>query len=354
MRRTRLLQRRTANLPLSTGRSTRSPASRVARPLPGPGLRGRARAVAPIAALALCAVASAGCDALQSGNEDKLAFEFVTTDRLLPVSFGTPLATGLSIDVAVYVAGTARTPATLTLAQSRDQAVARVTATDGNRFTLNARRAGTSLIETVSPAGNDTFDLAVVDIARVDLAYPGKLLSPATPPVSVLLGGTARFGVTLKAADDRLLVGYGAFPVTLSPETAAAAVATESTGHYAVRFDEAGAVTLSPEGGDALEVTVVPLDAVDALNVTLTGEATIFSVGERSAILVDARDEFNQPIFGLTGVLAVTTTTPSVCTVSQSHLLDDAAFELLGIAPGVCSVTATLGAFTETVDMEFE
>lgn len=305
-------------------------------------------------AASLTAVAATGCDALQSGDQDKLAFEFVTTDRLLPVSFNTPLATGLSVEVAVYAAGTNRSPAPLSLAQSRDQSVARVTATADNRFTLNARRAGSSQIEAVSSAGNDTFDLAVVDIARVDLAHPGKLLSPETPPVSVLLGGTARFGVTLRGADDQLLIGYGAFPVTLAPPTAATPVTTESTSHYAVRFDETGVVTLAPEGGDALEVTVVPLDAVDTLSVALTHDTGLVSVGEHTALLVDARDEFNQRILGLTGVLSVTTTTPGVCTVTQSHLLDDAAYEVLGIAPGVCTVSVSLDDLTETAEVEFE
>ena len=309
--------------------------------------------LAPLLAL----LALPACDVLQTGLEDTLAFEYVSTDRLIPIAFATPIAAGLSVDVKVYLADGDRVPATISLARSTDQDVVRVTATEPHGFTLTALRAGTAEVEVVSAAGNDHFALTVADLGRVDLTYPGPSLAPATPPVRIAQGGTARFGFTLKDASARLLVGYGALPVTIAPTSAATEVAGRSTGQWSARFDSLGLVTLAPLGGAPLEVTVVPAADITSLALAV-GTASPgaapepIQVGATTSLLVEATTDLAERVLGLSGVVSVATLTPEVCGLEAAPLYGDAAYRLVGLTRGVCEVRADLGGLATTATLE--
>jgi len=223
------------------------------------------RALFPLLSALLILPALAGCDLVKSGDEGNLEFELVSSDRVVPFAFGTPLAAGLSADVQVYVAGGDRLPAKVNLAQPTDQTIAVVTATQEGRFTLKAKQVGTTKVEVVSAAGNDSFDLAVNALARVTLLQPGRALVPESPPVRVAQGGTARFPFTLTDSNARQLIGYGPLPVEVAPAAAAAAATTTSAGLLSVDFMEPGDVTLTPLGADPLTVTVVPVSDITRL-----------------------------------------------------------------------------------------
>ncbi|TNF36618.1 MAG: hypothetical protein EP329_05010 [Deltaproteobacteria bacterium] len=314
------------------------------------------RALALSCSLALTLTAVAGCDLVKTGDAGNLEFELVSTDRLVPFAFGTPLATGMSVDVKVYVADGTRTPAKINLAQPNDQTVAVVTGTSDGRFTLRAKVAGGTKVELVSAAGNDSFDLSVSDISKIVLLHPGRALVPQTPPVRVAQGGTARFPFTLQSADARQLVGYGALPVEVAPSTAAAAVTTDSTGLLSVDFDETGTVTLTPLGADPIEVTVVPATDITVLDFSApdAGATRTVAVGQTTALVVEADNDLGEAILGLTGLGTTTTTTPEICTVAQAPLLGDAVFQVTGLKAGTCEVKAEYGALTASASVEVQ
>jgi len=312
------------------------------------------RVLALSSSLLLAFGAFSGCDLVKSGDEGNLEFELVSTDRVVPFAFGTPLASGLSVDVKVYVAGGDRTPASINLAQPTDQSVAVVTGTNSDRFTLLGKTAGGTKVELVSASGNDSFDLTVSAISEITLLQPGRVLVPLTPPVRVAQGGTARFPFTLKSSDGRQLVGYGQLPIDVTPESAAQAVDTDSTGLLSVLFSELGAVTLTPSvGGGAVEVTVVAATDITGLDFAApdAGATRTVEVGKTTALALEAENDLAEPVVGLTGLVTVTTSTPSVCSVAQSEILGDAVFQVTGLAAGTCEVEAGLGELSATASV---
>ncbi|PKN58428.1 MAG: hypothetical protein CVU56_06065 [Deltaproteobacteria bacterium HGW-Deltaproteobacteria-14] len=314
------------------------------------------RALFPLLSALLILPALAGCDLVKSGDEGNLEFELVSSDRVVPFAFGTPLAAGLSADVQVYVAGGDRLPAKVNLAQPTDQTIAVVTATQEGRFTLKAKQVGTTKVEVVSAAGNDSFDLAVNALARVTLLQPGRALVPESPPVRVAQGGTARFPFTLTDSNARQLIGYGPLPVEVAPAAAAAAATTTSAGLLSVDFMEPGDVTLTPLGADPLTVTVVPVSDITRLAFARADGSPTPSVasGGATTVIVEADNDAVEAILGLTGLVTVTTTTPTHCSVAQSAVLGDAVYQVTGLAAGTCEISATLGALSAATTVEVQ
>ncbi|MCA9518449.1 MAG: hypothetical protein KC635_26120 [Myxococcales bacterium] len=299
-------------------------------------------------ALTLAAAALApltACDTLQTGTESNFSFKLDTDDRLFPAPFNTPIAAGFSVDVETYLASDTSKTAEIVLAQSLDQSIARVTGTTGNRFTVEGRQAGTATIEVKGPGGGDTVDMSVAELAKVKLTYPGLLLVPASPPIYVAEGGTAYFGVTLMDATSRTLVGYGQFPVTITPSSAGAAKASTDVAHLAVTFTETGAVTLEPLGESALEVTVVPVTDIATLAFEVSAAQAITVNGSGLVVVRGEKDDASK-VFGLSNLATVTATTPDTCRVEASPRLGDAVYTVYGKASGACALTATLGALS--------
>jgi len=317
------------------------------------------RLPARLAPLLLVATTLPACDVLQTGAENTLAFEFVSSDRLVPLSFSTPLAVGLSVDVKVYLAGENRVPASISLVQPDDQTVARVTSLGASGFTVIGRQAGTTPVSIVSAAGNDAFQLTVATLDKIVLTYPNAVLAPATPPVHVAEGGTAHFGFTLLDASGRTLIGYGALPLTFTPSDRATQVPGTSTGLVALHFESAGDVTITPPNATALDVTVVPASDITSLTLTAGTQdaataATAINVGAETAVFVDARNDLAERIFGVDGVVTVVSDTPALCEVGHAPLFGDTAWRVTGLDRGTCRVSATLGALVAEAQMEIQ
>ena len=315
-----------------------------------------ARALITLLSALLIIPAFAGCDLVKAGDEGNLEFELVSSDRLVPFAFGTPLAAGLSADVLVYVAGGDRVAAKVNLAQPNDQTIAVVTATQEGQFTLKAKQVGTTKVEVVSAAGNDSFDLAVNAIAKVTLLHPGRVLVPQSPPIRVAQGGRARFPFTLTDSNARQLIGYGPLPVDLAPTTAATAITTASTGMLSVDFTETGDVTLTPLGATPLTVTVVPVSDITQLAFAREDSAATAAVasGAVTTLVVQADNDAAEAILGLTGLVTVATSTPTICSLAQSAVLGDAVYQVTGLAAGTCEISATLGALSATTTVEVQ
>jgi len=310
--------------------------------------------VSPLVAT-LAIVSLGACDALRTGKDEKLAFQLDADDRIIPASFNTPLAVGFRVDVLTFAADSGRTPVTVAIAQSKSGAIARVTGTSGNRITLEGRAAGRAEIEVTSSAGNDAFDINVAEVASATLAYPGLLLVPATPPVWIVEGGTARFGVSLRDAQNRLLIGYGDFPVTIEPADADV-LPTQDVAHLAVRFTAPGTFELTPLGGASLEVEVVAASVIDtlALETGLDGGASSLERGKTTVAVARGLTEHGDTVLGLSGLVTVTTLTPIVCTVEESPRLGDAVFIVRGAGAGICELQATLGGHVATATLTVE
>lgn len=303
-----------------------------------------------LTSLSLIVAATAGllgCDTLQTGSTSTFSFKLDTDDRLFPAPFDTPIAAGFKVDVAAFLATDTTKPAELTLVQSQTPSVARVTASSGNRFTVEGRQAGSAIMEVKGPGGGDTVEMQVAELAKVKLSYPGLLLVPASPPVFVAQGGTANFGVALSSATSVPLIGYGQFPVTIAPASAGLAKPSTDVAHLAVTFTETGAVTLEPLGEAALNVTVVPVADITTIAFEVSAAQAIKVNGSGLVVLRGEMADASK-VFGLTGLATVTTSTPDICRLEASPHLGDAVYTVYGKASGSCALAATLDTLTAT------
>ncbi|MFT7581292.1 MAG: hypothetical protein ACI9MR_002967 [Myxococcota bacterium] len=293
---------------------------------------------------AALALGAGGCDVTAAGVNETLSFRFDTDDRVFPVAFSTPIAVGYRADVIVSNKNGAN--GAVTAASSSDSAIIGVVGTAGSRVTLSAAAAGTADLIVASGALMDRVGVEAGEVATYDLRYPGFFLVPEQPPVRLAQGGSARFGLTLKDAGGRLLIGYGAFPVVLSPSTAGVVDASDAVAHVTVRFSELGVADVTIEGDDALTVEVVaPSDITD---LTFEGELDLLQdapgvVGLRGALAGGER------VVGLAGLVTVESLTESVCEVQASPVLGDGAYAVDAKEPGTCELLATLGDTTGTI-----
>jgi hypothetical protein len=270
---------------------------------------------------------------------------------LFQVNADTAIAAGFSADVLVYETADGREPIDVTSATIADAAVATVGATDGNRVAIDAIAAGEAELAVTAGDTSDAFPFEVRDLAEVDLRYPGLLIVPADPPVRVLVGGEVRFGMNLLDDNRRLLLGYGDVPLTLDPSTAGTTLPSRDVGHATVVFSTVGEASVTGQGDEALPVTVVARDALADLDIVGIGDQPLTAAG---VFAVRGADGDGAPIFGLAGLVSVTTQDAAVCVAQARPSLGDTAYEVRVVAAGSCTVVATLDTFEATATFDVE
>ncbi len=286
---------------------------------------------------ALCVVS--GCDAVSTGDNGTLTFRHAGEERVVPLSFETPIAAGLSLDVQVALVGSDRPP-TLSTATSASPAVADVLETAETMIRVIGRRPGSAKIEVEATQGNDTFELTVANLRAVELSAPSLLVNSDLRTARVAVGGVTRLPVRLVGDDDVTLIGYGDLPI-VADGARVTRVDTEDTAHVSYRADEAGTATLMPEGAAAIELQVLSLDEVVGLALDPVGAAT-FAADQSAFFVLRGRDAGDDDVFGIGALADLRAEPASVCTLDPAPRFGDSAFELTGVNAGDCVVTATL------------
>jgi hypothetical protein len=291
-----------------------------------------------VAALAVVAA----CDIQQTGENNLLSFRFDAAESIVPASFSTPIAVGMDVDVLTTRATAQTTAVSVIEAESDDPSIVSVKGTAGNRIMLRALKEGSVRIAVRSVEGDDAFTVTTSTLAKVELKAPG-LIVPDNPPSRAVVGGRMRLFMGLRDANDRHLAGYGAAPVTIEPRSAATILETTDVGFLDVRPGAAGALTLSPQGGQAVNIEVIALEDVTSLE--LRG-ANVANIKVGAFILTNLRGvtDAADRVVGVADLATVASDNPEICDVVAAPRFGEGAFEIKGLAEGSCRVNATLGA----------
>ncbi len=304
-----------------------------------------------LAAAALLSLPLVACDTVKSGTSGTLSFSYDADDDFIATSFNTPIAVGMKADVNVYVGSGASRAASVQSASSSLSSVIDVAGTSANGLTLEAKRSGTTTLTVNATEGADSIQVNALDLATVELKYPGPMLSTISPPIAVPQGGTAIFQMTMKDATGRVLIGYGTPAVTLDPASSATVASTKDVAHASVTFSALGDVKIKPQGTSELTITVIAKADVKTFDLSVWGSVTSVDVGKDALFVLGATSTSGTTVAGLYGLASVSTKTASICSVTENRALGDGAYSVRGLEAGTCTIEATMDSLTSTQDI---
>ncbi len=242
---------------------------------------------------------------------------------------------------------------TITSATSADDAIVRVTRTDGSRIEVRAGHPGTAVVRIVTARWTHELPFIVAEPARVEMAYTSPDLTRTQPPIALLAGGTARLRMRRVDGMGRVLGGTTlTLPVFVEPPNAGTVsirpgdreivdVMFARPGHGVLRFPGGGSLALDVV--DPSELSTFDVAAVDASQQTRPLEAV--RVGARQLVVVRAMRSDATRVFGLVGLTMITSSTPEVCGVEDaSRWYADGVYLVQGKTAGTCALTASLGS----------
>jgi hypothetical protein len=313
---------------------------------------------------AICAMSvgllATACDPTIEGQEGNLVFTY--DNGPVSVIDSTPLAKNAKLDYTARTAGDDGQAVTFDTAESSDSSVISVSVANGdNAVTADALEIGSSEISVVAngPDGkvNDFFEAEVVEADGMEI---GHLCTENDDDDAAYLPDQS---ISLKyrlKEGDRSLAGYGYYPVSVEPSTAATVEeGVEQMGLLNLSLaSDAGTATVSSDISDA-EFT---LDTIEESNID---GAEMYHDNINLPVLVDdTRLVFILPtasgVLGLTepvticqaqNEISVTSDTPDTCSAeivtdfefggSFLNPYERRAVELTGIAEGDCNYTVT-------------
>ncbi|MFO0751278.1 MAG: hypothetical protein U1F43_37260 [Myxococcota bacterium] len=296
-----------------------------------------------VIAASLLVAAEIACDTVAGGKNDVLAFEFDADTALFPSAFSTPLAQGTRVGVHVWKSESDKTAVSVVNAESGNPSVANITSTAGNLITIEALSVGTAEITVTTADGDDAFDVTVAALGKVDLEYPGAIVSDS-PKSAGVVGGTARFLMSLKDADNKVLIGYGDVPVAISPTGAATLGTSDDVGFLGIRFETPGTLEITGQGDDKLTMTVVAAADLTALTWKGFAEVPTLPVGGQTVGILRGATAGGDKVVGVASLATVTTGDDAVCSITANPRLGEGVFTLSAKKAGECQVTASLGA----------
>ncbi len=294
------------------------------------------------------------CDATVAGNNDVLRFRYDADDNFLPVAFSTPIGAGLAANVEVFVdpdgnGGSPEQAATVIDASSSNAAAITVVATQSNVITLLAHDPGTASITVETVRGTDVFDVTVVAVAKVDISHPGVIASD-NPPSKGIVGGTARFIVSLKTSSNQAAVGIGQLAAVSDPTTAMAVLEAEHIGFLPVRFIAPGTAALIGTGDEPLAIEIVADADVTALDLNVANVDRAI-VGVNVAAVLRGLTLANEKVVGVASLAQVSSADEAICTIVPNDQLGEGAYLVVPKAAGTCRVSATLGARGDSTEL---
>ena len=288
------------------------------------------------------------CDTMGAGKGATLKFQYDQPEALIPSGFATAMAAGFKADIRCFGENGASEPATASQATSSSPSVASVTTAGGNKLHLEAHAAGTTEIAVVTSLGEDAFDLTVVDLAKLDVSAPGALV-PDSPASKGMVGGAARFFVTLRGANDRIAIGYGTLPITITPTEAGTVDPSTATGYALIHFATEGNTTVTGQGDDPIAIEVVAQAAVTGLELKQAEGGTQLKVGGTTVTVLRGKTDLADTVVGVASLATIASSDTAICTVAPNLNLGEGTYIITGKAVGTCQVNATFGTLTATL-----
>ena len=298
------------------------------------------------AALALTAP---GCVSRVTGNEGNLVFSYGADDNLL--DFNKPIAVGARIDLTVTEVGNNKT-VTLQTATSDAPKILEVAATEGSRITLQSVADGSAEIAvTARIASGETVTDSVNMLAKTAEVLKLRHACTSATKAHYLVGNLALLPFELERSNGQAVIGYGYYPVTITPAAAMTLEATHKSQQYLwlQMGATAASVTLASTIDSAsLTLELVEAGAIDGALLDGDALATTTFVGTKK--LVHVRPTVGgSPICGANTEITAVSTAPESCKVKALAVANEASgvvdawgwVEVEGVAVGNCTFEVT-------------
>ncbi len=169
--------------------------------------------------LAVAALLTSGCVSKITGNEGNLTFQYAADDDLL--DFNKAIAIGAKLDLTVRTAG-AEEAVDLTDATTQKPAVLKVAAFSGHTLTVEGVGEGNTLVEVTAKKADGTTVTDSVNM-RAAKAEVLKMRHYCTSETTghYLVNSQALLPFELERKNGESVIGYGYYPVSISPATGA-------------------------------------------------------------------------------------------------------------------------------------
>lgn len=309
----------------------------------------------------LATVALMGCESTITGNEGNLLFEYTADDDI--ADFNKPVGIGAKLELRVLEVGTRR-EVQLTDARTDAPTILDVEAFASNRAILVGTGAGNALVEVtaVLPSGDtveDSVNMSAAEPTVLEMRHSCTGDSVAhyfTNTDNILVG------YDMESSNGRPVIGYGLFPIEVTPAEALA-LNTTSTDQANFHFDSGtmtGEVTIASTIDDTtINLTISAPEEVDGIEMNPASN-TKLHVDETHFLHV-------WPTVGGSRVcqseapMTAESTTPDICTVSAVEPPSDEGslditgwVKVEGVAFGICTFTVTYTDSGTTAEFEAE
>jgi len=258
------------------------------------------------------------CRSRITGNQGNLEFSYVTDDDV--IDFNKPIGVGARLKLRVAKAGT-HGAVTLTKASSGSTGVLEVESFSGNELILKGTGPGTAIINVEAKAGNETLPDDITMTARVPEVLELSHTCVAGSEARYFADQNVLMPFELHMKNNQPVIGYGLYPVTVSPD-GAAVLDTASTDQTFLHL-RTSATPQTATVRSTIDMTSATMVLVQPADVT--GGEFFSSPGTPYATLVNTTALYHVlPTVGGKRVCqpdlttTVATSTPSVCDVSMT------------------------------------
>jgi hypothetical protein len=331
-------------------------------------------------ALSTTALLASACNPQISGEEGNLGLTY-EEGPVGGAGASSPLAVGAMLDYAAYPEDDKEQRVTFSSATSDDDKIIRVDQVDGGLMTLEGVADGEATVdvEAEGPDGaalTDSFGLEAATVDALEFDNPCAKDEEAV----YLVDHDIRLHYTMRAGGT-IAVGYGHYPVEITPAEGATVGSTTINGLLPLRTGmTAGEVTVSSSVDDTeFGLTLAEEGDIDGLEIF---EDEIFNDGNYpAAVGVDLSLHLLPTVSGLIPGLTepapvcqadvdveATTSTPDVCEVAYGprdqndeqlfHLYETNALTITGKTEGTCEISLSIpgandaAGVTETLSVE--
>lgn len=284
--------------------------------------RSPAGAAAKVALAA--AVLTTGCVSRVTGNEGNLVFSYAADDNLL--DFNKPIAVGGRIDLAVTEVGNNKT-VSLQTATSDAPKVLEVKASEGSSITLEGVADGNAEISvTARTASAETVSDSVNMTVRAAEVLKLRHACTSATTAHYLVGNLALLPFELERSNGQAVIGYGYYPVSISPDKAMTLETTHKSQQYLwlQMGSSAATITLASTIDSAtLTLELVEAGAIDGA--LLDGDALATTAIAGTKKLVHVRPTVgSSPVCGANTEISAVSTAPEVCKVKALSVANEA------------------------------
>lgn len=311
------------------------------------GLSHRLRAMGLVAGAAT--LLATGCVSRVTGNEGNLVFSYAADDNLL--DFNKPIAVGGRIDLAVTEVGNNKT-VTLQTATSDAPKILEVAASEGSSLTLQGVSDGNAEIAvTARTASGDTVSDAVNMLVRTAEVLKLRHACTSATKAHYLVGNLALVPFELERSNGQAVIGYGYYPVKITPETAMTLETTHKAQQYL--WLQMGAAPASITLASTLDSTSLTLELVEPSAIDgalLDGDALATTSFAGTKKLVHVRPTVGgSPVCGANTEVTAVSTATDICKVKALSVANEASgvvdawgwVEVEGLKVGKCTFDVT-------------